>query len=125
MSINDNDLVRIREATDSNRPRYFHVNKRFVSVAPTSGETVSENRVLLQPPQQPVNIAIELMEQRSVETQQLLNILKATKNWVDNNVNTEHPFYNYLNTNKDMNKGWIRIFLPNDIKSDNKQLTAK
>ena len=66
--ITDNDVVRIREATDNKRPRHYNVNKRFVSVAPTSGETASENRTLLQPPHQPRNIVEDMMEQRSDDT---------------------------------------------------------
>ena len=31
----------------------------------------------------------------------------------------------YLNTNKEMNKDWIRKVLTNDIKSNSNQLTAK
>ena len=34
----------------------------------------------------------------------------------------QHPFYAFLTTNKERNKGWIRNILPDDIKSNKKYL---
>ena len=124
----DSTLVRIREASENSvRCRFFNVRSNLVTVIPISGSGSSpvENRNLVQPPSPRDNKDVERIENIGQQTKELIDILKKSRSWCNTNKDVKHPFFEYLENNKNLRKGWIRERLPDYMNKVEGYLEAK
>ena len=62
-SISNDNVIRIMEVNiRSVRPSHVNIFKKIVIIVKKSGETVTQNRTLILPPQPPRNNVIDLIE---------------------------------------------------------------
>ena len=73
-----------------------------------SGTSPVDNRNLLQPPSPPENENVERIGNIGQQTLELIDILKKSRTWFNTNAEVKHPLFDYLENNKNQNKGWIR-----------------
>ena len=52
-------------------------------------------------------------------------MMKDTTLWCSNDRINSDPFFDYLKTNQDKSKGWIRKVLPEDIRTEKQRLSNK
>ena len=111
-----NKYVRIIEDDGTNkstRVRKFTIRKSMVASVAQVGNSQTNNRTLIQPPEPYETDNRFNSEDFSYETNELISVLKDTKKWTSNSKNQKHPFLNYLEHNNHREEGWIRKLLPN------------
>lgn len=116
-----NNCVRIIEDDGTNkstRVRIFTVRKNMVASVAQVGNSQTNNRTLIQPPEPYETDKRINSEDFSYETNELISVLKDTKKWTSNSKNLKHPFLNYLEHNNHREEGWIRKLLPNTDKQN-------
>ena len=88
----------------------------MVALAPQAENSHTNNRTLIQPPEPYKTDNRINSKDFDGETGELISVLKDTKKWTSDSKNKEHPFWNYLEHNKNKQECWIRKLLP--IKND-------
>lgn len=115
------EYVRVIEDDGTNkstRVRRFTVEQHKVALVPQAGNSFTNNRNLIQPPEPYENNSTNITEDFSNNTKLLISTLKESKNWTINSKNIKHPFLNYLEQNNHRDEGWIRNFLPKQGNND-------
>ena len=107
------DTLRIIEDDGTNRStriRRFNVKYDKVALIPRAGDGYINHRTLIQPPEPYEHSNSDESDTFSIETKELMSILKKTQHWTSNSHNKPHPFLSYLQLNEDKDKGWIKKF---------------
>ena len=120
----DTDSVRITEAGQTSRQRHYIVRKHLCKVIPLAGHDPSKHRSIMQSPS-PKKLELEtIIENKTEPTKELISVLQKSREWIYGITKHKHPFYEYLQTNEQNDKGWIRYCLPKDIEYTDKMLNA-
>ena len=80
----------------STRVCKFTVRKNMVASVAQVGNSQTNNRTLIQPPEPYETDNRINSEDFSYETNELISVRKDTKKWTSNLKNLKHPFLNYL-----------------------------